>query len=65
MMKIERHRCIIRWILALTASNGKKAGAEFIDRVEKRHGSDYAEKLRADCRSQWKAGNRGVWGDWR
>jgi len=68
MMKIERHRCLIRWILALTASNGEKGNQiadQFLGRVAKRHGSDYAEKLRADCRSQWKAGNRGVWGDWR
>ncbi len=64
-MKIERHRCLIRWILALTASNGKKAASDFLDRVAKRHGDIYVDSLRKELRNQWTKGNRGQWGDWR
>ncbi len=65
MMKIERHRCLIRWILALTASNGKKSANDFLDRVAKRHGDIYVDYLRKELRDQWTKGNRGQWGDWR
>lgn len=63
--ELERHRCLIRWILALTASKGKKAADEYFSRFAKRHGDNNAEKLRAECREQWKLGNRGDFGDWR
>jgi hypothetical protein len=50
---------------SISASNGKKYAAEFILRVEKRHGKEYADKLRSACTEQWKLGNRGSPGDWR
>ena len=62
---VEKHQCLIRWILALTASNGKESGSDFIGRVEKRHGKPVADRLREDCRDQWAKGNRGAKGDWR
>ena len=65
MMKNERHRCLIRWILALTASNGKKSANDFLDRVSKRHGDIYVDSLRKELRDQWTKGNRGQWGDGR
>jgi hypothetical protein len=67
MMTIEehRHQCFIRWILNLQATEGKKAGAAFLARLEKRHGQEYADRIRKDCRDQWAKGNRGQKDDWR
>ena len=67
-MKIERHRCFIRWILALTESNGAKGkdiADQFLARVAKRHGDVYVDFLRKELRDQWTKGNRGQCGDWR
>ena len=67
MTKIEeeRRRCFVRWILAYTVSNGKKEAEVYFKRIEKRHGEQYASKLKDECREQWKLGNRGQLGDWR
>lgn len=60
-----RHRSEVRWML----TQRQQHDAEWLDAhmaaIAKRRGAEAAETLRADCRAQWVAGNRGTWGDWR
>ena len=60
-----RHQCECRWLLA----QRQQRDAEWLDvhmaAIAKRRGVEAAQALRADCRAQWVAGNRGAWGDWR
>ena len=66
-MQVAEHRrqCLIRYILAMTASQGKKGVDLFLTNVQRIHGQEVAESMREECRAQWKLGNRGAWGDWR
>ena len=60
-----RHRCEVRMLLRLRAKEGRDLVHEWIDGLAKRRGIEQAEAVRSDCASQWAAGNRGDFGDWR
>ncbi len=60
-----KRRCLIRYVLAMTAAHGRAGVDKFLANVQRIHGDDYAASLRDECRAQWKLGNRGAWGDWR
>lgn len=51
-----RHRCEVRWVLALRVRDRDAA----LRYVEKR-----GKAFEADVREQWMAGNRGAADDWR
>jgi hypothetical protein len=64
-----RHECECReWIkrrAAMGPQDGKTWLAQVMRDIEKRRGKVAAERLRNDIVGQWKAGNRGEYGDWR
>lgn len=60
----ERHRCEVRQILRWRAEDRTKA-IEYISMVRDKRSNEAAERLAADCRTQWERGNRGIKGDWR
>ena len=60
-----RHRCEVRQVLAWRVQHGLEWVKEWLDGVAKKRGQAAADRLRADCRTQWAAGNRGEWSDWR
>ncbi|MBK7509826.1 MAG: hypothetical protein IPI16_17555 [Comamonadaceae bacterium] len=49
----ERHRCEVSWVMRAFYPDGKRA-AEYFDLVEKKRGKESADKLRQDCRAEWK-----------
>lgn len=61
----ERHRCEVRFVLRMRDESGVQATKDRIDSLEPLRGKDAAKKLRDDATAQWKAGNRGLAGDWR
>ena len=60
-----RHRCEIRTMLRKADSEGPEAIGEYLLKVERARGAESAERLRAEARAQWQAGNRGKDGEWR
>lgn len=60
-----RHRCEVRMLLRLRATEGRERAQEWLDALEKRRGVKATAAIRADCTEQWQAGNRGDVGDWR
>lgn len=60
----ERHRCEVRQVLRWRADDRSKA-IEYLSKVRKWRGDKAADRLTADCRTQWERGNRGIEGDWR
>lgn len=60
-----RHRCEVRYALGVRAGGGYEALLAFLTLVAKRRGKAAARALLADTRAQWRAGNRGLPGDWR
>lgn len=60
-----RHRCEVRSVLRWRVAQGSDWVDEWLTGVEKARGKGAAERLRADCREQWRRGNRGEAGDWR
>lgn len=52
-------------ILAIRAKKGSGEARQWIDSLAKRRSEEASAVLRADCNAQWKAGNRGDFGDWR
>ena len=55
-----RHRCEVRW-----CCNNPSRVNDYVDQVRRRRGDEAADRLLADARAQWAAGNRGEPGDWR
>ena len=55
-----RHRSEVRWCCAHPSRV-----REYADQVRRRRGDEAADRLLADARAQWAAGNRGEPGDWR
>lgn len=55
-----RHRSEVRWCCAHPSRT-----IEYVDQVRRRRGDEAADRLLADARAQWAAGNRGKPGDWR
>jgi hypothetical protein len=49
----ERHRCEVSWVIRTFYPDGK-AAADYLNLVETKRGKTMADKLRADCREQWK-----------
>ena len=49
----ERHRCEVSWCMRAFYPDGKKA-ADYFDLVEKKRGKESADKLRQDCRAEWR-----------
>ncbi len=60
-----RHRCEVRQVLVWLRERGAKWVKDWLAGVHKHRGQAAADRLRADCRAQWNAGNRGQPGDWR
>lgn len=60
-----RHRCEVWELLRLGAAKGHLAVDAQILRIEEKRGAESANRLRADYKTQWRAGNRGTHGDWR
>lgn len=64
-----RHVCEVREWIRRRAAKGPSEGrgwlAKVMQDIEKRRGTQAAERLRDDIVGQWKAGNRGAFGDWR
>jgi hypothetical protein len=60
-----RHRCEVRQVLAWRVQHGLEWVRQWLAGVDAKRGADAAARLRADCREQWAAGNRGAPGDWR
>lgn len=56
-----RHRCEVRWCL----TNGSEWFKTYIAGVAQARGKAAAERLRADVRAQFAAGNRGGEGEWK
>lgn len=60
-----RHRCEVRELLRF----GMDRSHQYVDgrilKIEEARGADAANRLRADYKAQWRAGNRGEFGDWR
>ena len=48
-----RHRCEVSWVMRAFYPDGKRA-ADYFDLVEKKRGKESADKLRQDCRVEWK-----------
>ena len=55
-----RHRSEVRWCCAHPSRV-----AEYVADVRRKRGDESADRLLADSRSQWAAGNRGRPGEWR
>lgn len=60
----ERHRCEVRQVLRWRAMD-RSSAIQYLSDVRKRRGDAAADRLTADCRTQWDKGNRGIEGDWR
>lgn len=60
-----RHQCEVRWLLRQRAEHGSEWAADWLAGVESKRGKPAADRIKADATSQWKAGNRGEWNDWR
>jgi hypothetical protein len=61
----ERHRCEVRYVLRLRDTRGILAAKQWINGLLSVRSAQAVNKLRDDATSQWKAGNRGLAGDWR
>ena len=61
----ERHECEVRDVLLKFKKKGRKGLELYIAMVEQKRGSHAANRLREDCREQFKKGNRGDKGDWK
>ena len=55
----ERHRCLVRQLLAWRAARGLDWLRDYIK------GWPRWDSLKTDFETQWRAGNRGEPGDWR
>jgi hypothetical protein len=49
----ERHRCEVSWVMRAFYPDGNKA-ADYFKLVEQKRGKESADKLRQDCRVEWK-----------
>lgn len=49
----DRHRCEVKMVMRLYFPEGERA-ADYFRLVEKKRGKIPADKLRADCRVEWK-----------
>ena len=49
----KRHACEVSWVMRAFYPDGKRA-ADYFDLVEKKRGKESADKLRHDCRAEWK-----------
>ncbi len=58
-----RHRCEVRYVLAIRATNRDEA-MKYLSLVQEKR-KEKAKQLIVDCKKQWELGNRGQWGDWR
>ena len=58
-----RHRCEVRYVLAIRATNRDEA-MKYLSLVQEKR-KEKAKQLIDDCKKQWELGNRGQWGDWR
>lgn len=59
----EHHRNDVRFALLIRNEDGEAAAKDWIDSLVR--SAQTAKKLRDDANAQWKAGNRGLAGDWR
>jgi hypothetical protein len=58
-----RHRCEVRYVLAIRATNRDEA-MKYLSLVQEKR-KEKAKQLIDDCKKQWELGSRGQWGDWR
>lgn len=49
----KRHACEVSWVMRTMYPDGKRA-AEYFSLVEKKRNKEAADKLREDCRKEWK-----------
>lgn len=60
-----RHRCEVRELLRLGNDRNHLEVDARIMGIEEKRGASSANRLRTDYKTQWRAGNRGEFGDWR
>jgi hypothetical protein len=61
-LEVERHRCEVRYVIALRIKSRDEA-MEYLSLVREKR-KDKAARLEKDVIDQWNKGNRGVKGDW-
>lgn len=63
--EVNRHRSEVREWLRRGSDKPADWVKKLLTDIAKRRGMEAAERLRKDIVAQWKAGNRGAFGDWR
>jgi hypothetical protein len=57
-----RHRCEVRYVLAIRATNRDEA-MKYLSIVQEKR-KEKAKQLIDDCKKQWELGSRGKKGEW-
>lgn len=64
-MQQELHRSEVRYVLKMRDEKGAAVAKAWLDSLVPVRGAESVQRLRDDANFQWKAGNRGLAGDWR
>lgn len=62
---LHRHRCEVRQILRWRYERGQEWVKAHFEKMAEKRGAEAVDRLIADCRQQWRAGNTGHAGEWR